>query len=55
MARHMQNRYTLEEIFSLIKVLEGICVVGTLTGDVAVARSGHGSMSTNQGAEGDSG
>lgn len=54
---HDQNRDIREEIFSLIKVFEDVCLVNAsaLTGDVAVARPRHSSMGTNQGAEWNSG
>lgn len=50
--RDMPNGCVREEILSLIKVFKGVCVVSSLTSDVAVARSRSGPMSTNQGAKG---
>lgn len=51
----MENGRVREEILSLVKVLEEVRLVSTLTDDITVARSGNGSMSTNQGAKGNSG
>lgn len=56
-SKYMQNGCVREEIVSLVKVLENVSLVGdsTLTGEVAVARSRLGLMSTYQGAKGNSG